>query len=356
MLSSYRLSRVPQDNLLQAWNAADELVLSRLNPSAQNILLINDTFGVLAVALNGRNVDWWNDSAMSLEALSLNTHTNQMPLPSILENLDLQKKYDAILIHIPKSLRLFQWQLNQISKKLNADTKVYALGMVKHISAGHITAMQHYFNQALPGRAEKKARVIELTEPKSNQLEPMINQYPVPELDRNLINYPGCYAEKTVDPGARVFIKHFSLLPKASRALDLGCGNGILSVALKKYQPEVSIDLVDDSLQAILSAQENLNEFSGCQFIHSNSLNEIDNTNTYDLIICNPPFHQSTTLTENIAHEMIADSAKHLTDDGQLWLVSNRHLDYRQTLRQNNLSFKLISNDIKFNIIQCFKV
>lgn len=355
MFSNYQLSRIPANRQLQAWNAADELIVSRLaTPLAEPVLIVNDSFGALAVCLNRPSL-WWSDSATSQEALQANLLANEHDSPTLCSPPFSNTTFKTAIIHIPKSIRFFRWQLEQILSASASDITILAAGMVKHISAGHIKVMRELFHEANPGKAEKKARVIILTQPKKSIIPLPRTQYSVPELNLTLSNEPGCFAETRIDPGARLFISHFNQLPDAKRVLDLGCGNGVLSLALLQHQPSAELHLADDSRQAINSAKLNLANHPNCSFWHSNAFQSIPDSFEFDLILCNPPFHQSTTLTEGIATEMIKEAAKHLTATGELWLVANRHLDYRPTIKQNFSSMKLRSKNDKFNVIQCIK-
>ncbi|MDO7645918.1 MAG: hypothetical protein MUQ62_14495, partial [Reinekea forsetii] len=158
MFSAFRLVRIPQDSQLQAWNAADELLLERLNTStAGKIVVVNDDFAALAVALHESDLDWWHDSAMAQEALQLNCSKNAVRLPQIIDQLATVATYQTVIIHIPKSIKLFQWQLEQLIAASSAETQFYVLGMVKHVGKGHIKVMEQLFAEVEPGRAEKKA-------------------------------------------------------------------------------------------------------------------------------------------------------------------------------------------------------
>jgi 16S rRNA G1207 methylase RsmC len=355
MLHNLRLSRIPKDNQLQAWNAADELLLKRHNEIQGKTLLINDSFGALALSLNSHEIHWWNDSATSFEALTLNAQINNLPMPDLVTPPLNQQYFDTIIIQIPKSVNYFAWQLEIIKPQLNKGATVLALGMTKHISAAHIKAMKDRFHQVNPGRAEKKARVISLSEPNDQVIPAKNGKYNNPLTNEEIIVLPGCFAEKNIDPGARAFIAYFESLPKVKKVLDLGCGNGILSQAFTSIQPDTEVHLTDDSQQALESAKLNLSNKMNCFFYHSNGLNRV-NTARFDLILCNPPFHQSTTITESIAQKMITDAAENLSENGELWLVANRHLDYRKTLKRHFHSIKIVSKEARFNVIQCQKL
>ncbi|EAR08373.1 class I SAM-dependent methyltransferase [Reinekea blandensis] len=353
--SSYRLQRVPQDHRLQAWNAADELFLERYKPDRSPILLLNDAFGALAVALHDQPVQWWHASAMAQEALQLNCQANRVRQPNILTSLATETEAHNVALHIPKSINYFAWQLEQCCRHSAPDRTIYALGMVKHISAGHIEVMNRLFEEVSPGRAEKKARVIELSKPKHIQISTQ-RQYRVQNPNLTLRHLPGCFAENRPDPGALVFLSYYEHLPAADKVLDLGCGNGILGLAYFKAHPDAQVVLIDENAQALKSAEQNwtLNDLPGNAItVHSNGLNALAADQQFDLILCNPPFHQDNTLTEGIAQKLFDDAKKHLSKDGEFWVVANRHLSYATELKKRFKDVHLVSKHPKFVIWKC---
>ena len=83
----FHLSRYPEDknDRLRAWDAADEYLLSYLAgqfdaEQTLNILIINDGFGALAVALAHHTVTVWTDSYLSEEGIKLNLAKNHQPV------------------------------------------------------------------------------------------------------------------------------------------------------------------------------------------------------------------------------------------------------------------------------------
>ncbi|MFQ3230098.1 class I SAM-dependent methyltransferase [Reinekea sp.] len=357
-LDNARLNRVPKDNRLQAWSAADALMLSRISQlNLDKTLLVNDSFGALSLGLSEVDHDWWNDSAMSLQALKENCLNNDVALPNIIDSVN--QSYDVVAIHIPKSLKLFEWQLLSIFEHCHADTAFYAAGMVKHLSSGHIKVMNRLFASVKPGKAEKKARVVELQQPNPGlveQIGKLTDQYDVDYLDRPIVNLPGCFAQSTIDPGARAFLNSFSELPEANKVVDLGSGNGILAAAyLQQFPDTEEFHCIDDSRQAIESSKRNLIGFNQVQYWHNNSFNGLPEAAEANLILCNPPFHQSTSITETIAKKMFQDAARALAVGGELWIVANRHLVYQPILRSLFDRVEMKSKDPKFMILRCIK-
>ncbi|MEX2365956.1 MAG: hypothetical protein WD601_05085, partial [Pseudohongiellaceae bacterium] len=180
-LKQLTLNRVPKAQTLQAFNAADELVLQRLQaydgPSGP-WLLVNDAFGALATVLSATDLDWWSDSAMAREAMGENISANQAAAPHLIDSPDdLSTQYALVILHAPKSLTLFEWQLTEIARRLIAGGQCWVTGMVKHLSRGHQKVMQRCFSQIDPGLAVKKARCVTLSNPISNVLPEPARDY-----------------------------------------------------------------------------------------------------------------------------------------------------------------------------------
>lgn len=350
------LTRIPPDPKLQAWNAADELFLARHAAELETpVLIVNDAFGALACNLANYPSDWMNDSAMSLAALRVNSAGKGIPVPHVIERPE--KAYGAIVMQLPKSVGFMAWQLQEIFQHTPNDTPVFFLGMVKHISKGHIELINRSFSKIDPGLSEKKARVIQVSGYVGHQ-NGAASHYSVSEEGLALTTLPGCYAEHTADPGSRVFLQFFDELPKANKAIDLGCGNGLLSLAYRRRHPDTALLCIDESRQAIQSArinfQNNQLDMSQIQFIHNDGLTGLS-VEGVDLILCNPPFHQQHIVTERIAESLITQAAQALIEGGQAWWVANRHLGYLPLLRKHFRSVTIRSKHPKFVVYQCLR-
>ena len=133
-----------------------------------------------------------------------------------------------------------------------------------------------------------------------------------------VVSYPGVFAHGRVDDGTKLLL---SVLEPRARALDVGCGNGVISAWLLKQQ--VAVDAIDvDALaiEATRATAPNASVFPSDVFenIHQR----------YDLIVSNPPFHAGKRQTSEASVRLIEESPQHLSPGGQLWLVANRFLPY----------------------------
>lgn len=142
--------------------------------------------------------------------------------------------------------------------------------------------------------------------------------------------------------------------------IDLGCGNGVLSVKLAQLNPQASITAVDESDMAAASAQLNLEQTLGAehsfQVVINNCLEGFDPQST-DLVVCNPPFHQSNTITDHIAWQMFCDAKHVLRYGGRLMVIGNRHLGYDIKLSRlfGRSQVKQVATNNKFVILQATK-
>ncbi len=131
--------------------------------------------------------------------------------------------------------------------------------------------------------------------------------------------------------------------------IDLGCGNGVLGLAAKANYNNAKITFTDESFMAIDSTKLNWgnnfpNSMNQAEFLLTDCLQGIPH-NSANLILCNPPFHQQQIITDEIAMQMFAESAKVLTDDGQLMVIGNRHLGYHVKLKKYfNVVNKIAAN------------
>ena len=345
--STANLSRHPAKHAkdLQAWDAADEYLAKFISDQA-NILILNDAFGGIdcAVHAGASNPFHVNDSWCSLKAIEVNSNHK----PQAFEG----QKIDLGLIKLPKSISLLEAQLKRVCNQLDKPLEVYFSGMQKHVSSGHLDLLKQICSdlQYLP--TERKARMYKgMLEPAKRQIQ--TSCLPVPELNLTLHNAAGVFAEQKIDIGSRFFIENFKLLPCAKTVADVGCGNGLLSLAYHQLHPDAVLTLTDDSLAAVESARSS---FTGnfpsatYQLAHNDGLFGYEQI--FDLILINPPFHQQNTVTTDIAMSMFSQAKACMGPASELWIVANRHLNYQADLKRWFRNVLVAAQNDKFVIIR----
>lgn len=161
--------------------------------------------------------------------------------------------------------------------------------------------MEHYFTKS-PKSLSKKI----IIKTKIKGVEILIN------------SDSGIFSSKEIDFGSKLLIENSKI--KGKEVLDLGCGYGIIGIAIKKLNPDISLTLVDINKRAVSLTKENCslnnidaNVFCSDLFAHPELSNK-----KFDTILTNPPFSAG----KKICFNFIEQSFKHLNNNGILFLVA----------------------------------
>lgn len=147
-----------------------------------------------------------------------------------------------------------------------------------------------------------------------------------------VVGLPGVFSAAKPDKATALMLGHLEGLDlRGQRTLDLGCGTGLIGAWAAARGAQVT--LVDGDLQSVRSAQATL-EASGLtgEVLHSD-VDALLQDRTFEVILCNPPFHVGRGVVLDVAREFIAAAARRLAPGGQLYLVANEPLPYEAPLR-----------------------
>lgn len=363
----FTLNRLPKRprELLRAFDAADEYLLDYIADVVQpavdaRILIVNDSFGALAVALSAFQPCAMSDSYLSQQATRLNLAVNALPghrvnLINSLASLD--GVFDLLLIKVPKTLALLEDELIRLRPHLTASTQVVVAGMVKTLPASTWKLLERLIGPTTTSLAKKKARLI-FAAPDPELLVP-VNPYPVYYRLENtgylIANHANVFSRDSLDIGTRFFLQHLPDRPDVRDIIDLGCGNGLVGLIAAERNPAATVHFVDESFMAVASAKENFHcAFGGERdsvFHVGDGLMDIGSASA-DLILCNPPFHQQNTIGDHIAVAMFKESRRVLRNGGELWVIGNRHLDYHIRLKRLFGKLSTVATNSKFVILK----
>jgi 16S rRNA (guanine1207-N2)-methyltransferase len=160
----------------------------------------------------------------------------------------------------------------------------------------------------------------------------------------------GVFARGALDDGTRMLIEAVEVRPD-DRALDLGCGGGIVGMLLARLAPRGHVDLVDSDTTAVALARENLraNQIGNAAVCAGDGLDALPGA-TFDLIATNPPFHLGRRQTTEIARRFIAAATGALRAGGRLYVVANRFLPYERDMLDAFGDLREVAGD------RCYKV
>ncbi|MBY6224919.1 methyltransferase [Ferrimonas balearica] len=354
-----RLERFPPqpEDPLQAWDAADELLLHAHQLPDGPVLVLNDHFGALACGLSDRPLVWVNDSYVAHQALEQNLELNELE-PALTPLSALGTEATAVvgvMIKLPRSLRLLTTQLDWLNANLPASTPVVIGARQKDMPSTLPDLTRQLLDEVSPSRAVKKARLVygQLSGRQSGVPERL--DWHCEPIDATVRNYPNVYGAKALDIGARLLLQH---LPSSDgEIVDLGCGNGVLSMALLQANPDAHILAVDESWDAVRSTEENLASVadqSRFEVVWNDCLSGMDGGQA-DWVVCNPPFHQQQAVTDHIAWQMFRDAKRILKMGGRLRIVGNRHLGYHIKLTRLFGGCTTIASNAKFVVLEAQK-
>lgn len=127
----------------------------------------------------------------------------------------------------------------------------------------------------------------------------------------------GVFSREHIDPGSKILINSLEL--SACKApLDLGCGYGVIGLAIAAELPETTVYMSDPNRRAIELARLNrdLNEIKNVRIEEGEDFTPWPKEN-FDLIVTNPPLRAGKKTVLRLFHQ----AAERLTPGGTLWVV-----------------------------------
>lgn len=364
----FELLRYPSqsDDPLQAWDAADEYLLDTLAQSPLPdgpVIIMNDSFGTLTLALHSHTPLLVSDSFISRRGAEENLRRNGIE-PETLRWQDALAPLPAnpalVIIKVSKYQALLEQQLILLSQVVTPQTRIVAAGKAKEIHSSTLQLFEKWLGDTTTSLAWKKARLI-YCQPRANAAQmrnPYPTVWPLEGTTMQIRNHANVFSRTSLDIGARFMLEHLPVM-SARHVIDLGCGNGVLGLSLLARDAEVDVTFCDESCMAITSARENVElnvpeALSRAHFMLNNCLDNVA-SGYADRIVCNPPFHQLQAITDHIAWQMFTDARRVLPRGGDLWVVGNRHLDYHNKLKRLFGNTQVIAANKKFVILRAIK-
>ena len=126
----------------------------------------------------------------------------------------------------------------------------------------------------------------------------------------------GVFSRGEVDTGTRLLLE---ALPEdlGGDVLDLGCGWGVIGIAVARKWPDCRVTLADVNLRALELSRENAERNrAAVTCVESDGMEALAGK-AFDAVITNPPIRAG----KQVIYKMFADAAKSLRPGGALYLV-----------------------------------
>ena len=256
-----------------------------------------------------------------------------------------ERPYDTALVEMPKETERLRMTLSMVRVCLSPGGRLVLIG---RNDAGIKSAGRHLSqivgeNEVLDFRFHARALTASVSvSPSRTSLEDWETVFTEEIAGRaiEVHSFPGVFAHGRVDEGTRRLLDVLQV-DGGARALDVGCGNGVIGAWLRIGG--ASCDSCDVDALAVEAASRT----AGSAFA-SDVYSDI--AGTYDVIVTNPPFHAGVRTTSAVAIRMIEGAPAHLEAGGEMWLVANRFLDYLTPLRDAFARVDVVNEDNKFRV------
>lgn len=139
------------------------------------------------------------------------------------------------------------------------------------------------------------------------------------ELD--LVSGSGVFANGRLDIGTAILFRETSP-PAGGRILDLGCGYGVIGLAIARAVASAQVTAVDVNERAVLLANENATALGLADRFTAATPDGVDPAATYDEIWSNPPIR----IGKDALHELLLTWLPRLAPGGRAVMVVGKNL------------------------------
>ncbi|NLV75298.1 MAG: class I SAM-dependent methyltransferase [Chloroflexi bacterium] len=277
--------------------------------------------------------------------------------------------YRAVLMPLPKGRDLARLMLLAAAEALAPGGSLYLAGANKEGIKSIAGDAAELYGEGEVLAFKHSNRVVRFIRPAALP-EPLPERYAKPGIARGtwhqfsaelagepvtLETRPGVFSWRELDDGTARLLEHMTVQPY-DRALDLGCGYGVIGLWMAARVPRGSVTLVDSDLLAVESARRNLaaHGYTDVPVFLGDGLEGLPNQR-YTLIVSNPPFHADHQVNSATAERWMRLAYEHLSPRGRLVIVANRFLPYQRVLEAVFGNFEVVHEDTRFRVLQAVK-
>ncbi|MGW4325576.1 class I SAM-dependent methyltransferase [Nocardia sp. NPDC004573] len=361
-----RLRRYPDVEALNLYavDAADRLILdvaadALSTVDSGKVAVIGDSYGALTLgAIAGhdlRDVRVHQDLLTGELALANNARAAGLSDRYTAHPLgpELLRDAQVVLLRLPRVLAGLAEVADAIARYADPAVEVYAGGRDKYLTKSMNEVLAQSFSEVRASRGRQKSRTLLVTGPKPVAEQAFPVRERLDELGFEVVAHGAAFSGARLDIGTRFLLEHLRLMkPDARDAIDLGCGTGILAVALATVRPGIKVIATDQSAAAVASARATT-EANGVAdrvcVVRDDAMSSAAD-NSADLVLCNPPFHVGAAVHTGSAIKMFAETGRVLRPGGELWTVYNSHLNYRAVVERMVGRTEVMGRNRKFTV------
>ncbi|WP_317928765.1 methyltransferase [Halioxenophilus sp. WMMB6] len=274
------------------------------------------------------------------------------------------KPFDFIYSAIPKERAQLNFLLNQCALHLAAGGKLYLTGEKQQGIKSVPKNSKLLFGGA---SIEKHGNdyLVTLTKTDSCTEPSLLDDQSYTELraighlqQLELYSKPGIFGWDKIDQGSALLAKHLATKvhqfdKHQCAVLDLGCGYGYLTLAAAELG-FTELYATDNNAAALLAIAENATRNGlAIQAWPGDIGGPV--TQTFPLILCNPPFHQGFEHSKALTNGFCQKMAEFLTDNGVALVVVNQFIALETIAKPFFKSIQLVNKEQGFKVLELRK-
>ncbi|MFC5929798.1 methyltransferase domain-containing protein [Cryobacterium melibiosiphilum] len=357
---------VEADNLF-AVDASDRLILDEAAGALAaagpgEVVVLGDRYGALtlgAAALHDvQGIRVYQDALSGEQALDSNAVAFKLTNAYRSHDLGagLLTGARVVLLQLPRGLDELDEIAAAIARYAAPDVLIFAGGRIKHMTVTMNEVLRRHFGALNIAPARQKSRVLIVSTPVASAATaapawPRSERHD--DLGLTVLAHGAAFAGTGVDIGTRALLDVLDRMkPDAETAIDLGCGTGVLAVALAQQRPRLRVLATDQSSAAVASARATIDANAVAERVtvaRDDALTGRPDASA-ELIVLNPPFHIGSSVHAGIALKLFEDAARVLQPGGELWTVWNTHLGYRPELSRIVGPTRQVGRNTKFTV------
>lgn len=321
-------------------------------PTGQAVLVIDDPALANHLAEAGHRVLAYCDDLLDERELGF----------AALDSLDEASLagVELVLMRLPKSLGMLQDYAERVAAYAAPSVRLLAGGREKHLTRGMNDQLGRSFDTVRASLGRQKSRVLHAAGPRPGALSwPRTTEFS--DLGLSVVSHAGTFAANRLDGGTGLLLsalradrKHpadpdqAARQPEHPRAVDLGCGTGILASWLAREGFDVLAADVSRAACASAAATAEANavtvEVRRCDGLDGEPAGSVA------LVACNPPFHKGTTKDSTPGFDLLRGAVPALAADAEVWTVFNSHLPYLPFLRSEIGPTRVVARDRDYTV------
>lgn len=369
----------------------DELSRQQSKVTHTNCLILMDENGLHSLAnlqqsSNGHHITVVSnryDVAEKAKAMHINAYFNDFNISdnpaiekSTIENQSIKKDTGIKIFayRVSKEKPVTHHALNQLLTSIDPNSLLLITGRKNDGIKSYIDNLRKIFK--LEGELKKHgedylatlrlASTKNTTEPFTNISRLNDNDYAhlrkITDIHFNrdyaIYSKPGVFGWNKIDQGSLFLADTLSSYKKLTvndntRALDLGCGYGYLSIFAASLGIQ-HITATDNNAAAILAVAKTAAENNIKITVIADDCGA-SITQTFDVIFCNPPFHQGFNIDNQLTEKFVATAKKRLNHCGKAYFVTNAFIAIEKIAEKHFASCKQLANNKKFKILEMTK-